>query len=192
MLVCFGLLMLAVTEAVERLGPSVLLGEGGLLEILQLLLLGVATLASFCGARWEGRGSALQLLGALLLLAFVRELDGPLDAVWHGFWKVPAAVLAVISFRRLWPRRSALVRSLRRHASAPHAGLFLGAFAVLFLHSRLLGQQALWRSVLGENFIAAVPRLVEETSELAGYGLMVLGGLQAHGWVRAAGARCQA
>ncbi len=184
MLLAFGVFMLLVAAAVERLSPSVLLGEWGLLEILQLVLLSSSALFLFRAAKLEGHGSAMHPLTHLLLIALVRELDGPLDAVWHGFWKLPALGVLALCIQHIVKSPRAILRSLEQHSHAPHAGLFLGASAVVLLQSRLLGRQSLWRSVLGDDYVYVVPRLVEEASELAGYALIFLAAVQVHRWSR--------
>lgn len=178
-LLLFGVFMFVVAETVRRVSPQRLLGEGGAIEVAQLTLLGLSIALFSRASRREGPGSVFRAVAFLLVLAFVRELDGPLDRVWHGFWKVPALIVAAAAVCSLWPVREKLMASALRLSKTPTAGLVLSAAAVVLLQSRLLGQQSLWRGVLGEQFVSYVPRIVEETSELAGYGLFVLAAMEA-------------
>ena len=55
----------------------------------------------------------------------------------------------------------------------------LAAAAVILVQSRLLGRQSAWRGALEEGVVSHVPRLVEETSELGGYGLLAFAAVEA-------------
>ncbi len=181
-LVLFGLLMLAITEALRRVGPATLLGEGGPIELGQLLLLGLAALTFGRAARVEGQGSVFVLLAGMIGVAMIRELDGPLDRVWHGAWKVPAGALGLVILAWSLANWCELRKSARWFATSPAFGLMIAAGAVVLLQSRLLGRQSSWRGALESDFVRDIPRLVEETSELAGYGLVLWAAIEARRW----------
>ncbi|MEL6903777.1 MAG: hypothetical protein AAFP22_00135 [Planctomycetota bacterium] len=175
----FALFMLGVTEAVQRVDPECLLGESGPIELAQLVLLAFTACVLRSAGRLEGTGSILGIFALLVTVAFVRELDGPLDRVWHGFWKVPAAVVLGAAAVAALRGGACVGKSIQRLAGKPESGLMLAAAAVILVQSRLLGRQSSWRGALEEGFVSHVPRLVEETSELGGYGLLAFAAVEA-------------
>ncbi|MEM8711496.1 MAG: hypothetical protein AAGG01_11125 [Planctomycetota bacterium] len=181
-LVLFGLLMLLITEALARMEPELLLGEGGPIELGQLVLLLFALLIFWRAGRIEGAGSVFTFFSAMIGVAIIRELDGPLDQFWHGAWKVPAGILA--SATLIWgvAHRCELKKSSRWFATSPAFGLMIAAGAVVLLQSRLLGRQSSWQGALDARFVRDVPRLVEETSELGGYALILWAAMEARRW----------
>lgn len=182
-LVVFALLMLGVTETMKRVELEVLLGEQGVIELTQLGLLAAIYWNLRAAATMDGSGSLFVLLSRLLIIAIIRELDGMLDLVWHGFWKVPALLVAAVAIRGAslhWEQiRQGMVPFLRSSS----AGISLTASAVVLVQSRMLGRQSVWRDVLDADYVRIVPRLVEETSELAGYALMAWGAIEVRRWV---------
>lgn len=181
-LALFGLLMLAIAEALGRVEPSTLLGESGPIELGQLGLLLAALLTFRRAGKVEGRGSVFTLFAALIGIALVRELDGPLDHLWHGAWKVPAGIVGLGTLGWVGTRHCELRKSARWFATSPAFGLMIAAGAVVLLQSRLLGRQSSWRGALEAEFVRDVPRLVEETSELGGYALILWAAIEAKRW----------
>lgn len=65
--------------------------------------------------------------------------------------------------------------SIRALVGSRAIGLCAAALFVVLIESRILGRQDVWSSALGASYVRVVPRLVEELSELAGYGLLLMG-----------------
>lgn len=169
-----GTLLYLLTEALRRNGPRTLLDESGMIELAQLGLL----ISAICILGWKAKHHSLRalvvplmfLLGAML----TRELDAALDLLVHGFWKYPAWALACTALVLLVRRHDDAVRALDRIRYRRTVGLFASAAFVILIQSRLLGRQAVWESALGEHYHRNFPRLVEEFTELVGYGLLLL------------------
>ncbi len=169
-----GVGLFGFTEALRLYGPQVLLGERGVIELTQLGFL----VAALCQL---GRSSSRQSLRAavvpLMLLigaVLVRELDGALDLIVHGFWKYPAWALALAALAFSARNREAVVNSIDQMRQRRTVGLFVGAAFIVFIQSRILGRQVVWSGALGSGYLVVVPRLVEELTELAGYGLLLV------------------
>ena len=73
-------------------------GELSVTEITQELLILTTTLITWYGARKHpDRRGLLVLMAGFFSCIFIRELDGILDYIWHGFWFWPAILMALTS-----------------------------------------------------------------------------------------------
>ena len=128
-------------------------------------------------AAWQRPNSRgfLVLVAGLLGCMFIRENDGALDVINHGFWIYPAIILAI----------SAILYSLycRGTVAAPfvdYAGtnsfsyLFIGLLIVL-VFSRIFGTGGIWREVMGDNYHLSYKVIIQEGLELLGYVVLFYG-----------------
>ena len=79
----------------------------------------------------------------------------------------------------LWVVIIALTVTFFYFASSFWITLLLAGFLIVVVYSQLLGQKALWLSVLSADVYRPVKDLVEESSELLGYLLMLFGAAEA-------------
>ena len=163
-------------EGLARDGAEAFLAEGALLENAQLVLLAGSGLLLAQAARARSSAS-LGLLAVLPWMALVRELDGWFDQAWHGAWKLPFAALLLPWALAAWRMRSRVSAELGARLQERASGLILAGAWTVLIASRLLGQQRIWSSALGEQYLRVVPRGVEELCELVGYLLLALGAL---------------
>lgn len=153
---------------------SSLLSESGIIENAQLLLLAGSVTIFFRGSPRFEANSLGRVVGWLLTAAFVRELDGHLDVIYHGSWKVFAAPLVFMALRTVLAERAQLACELDWALRQRSAGLAGSALLVVVIYSRLLGRQDVWHSILGDLYMHEVPRLVEEAVEFVGYGMLLV------------------
>ncbi|MEL6430954.1 MAG: hypothetical protein AAFR54_17360 [Planctomycetota bacterium] len=174
-MLCVGALLYGFTEWLRISGPGSVLGEGGPVELAQLGLLGASGVCLWRSAsRPEIRPVVIPLL-SVLIAAFTRELDGPLDRVVHGVWKYPAWGAVIVGASYVVTHIDEVRSSVRGLVGCRAVGLCAAALFIVLVESRILGRQDVWSAALGASYVRDVPRLIEELSELAGYGLLLMG-----------------
>ena len=148
-------------------------GENSLVEFAQLGLL-VATggmLWAAAGKNASARGG-LALAGGLFLAAAARECDAWLDPLAKWAWMVPALGVAAISAVWAWRNRESVVPGLAAVCRTRHFGVLAAGMAVMLVFSRIFGQKAMWRPLLGEELYRVVKNVAEEGLELLGDALI--------------------
>jgi hypothetical protein len=158
-----------------------LMRDDGPIEVTQLLAALFTGVLFFMLSRERPRSSdLLQLFSSLSLIACARELDnftlelGSRDAYkWMAL--VPLAWSASIMLRA----RGRLLDQLAVFSQTSGFSMLLAGFLVVVVYSQLLGQKALWMAVLPLDIYRPVKELVEESSELLGYLLMLFGAAEA-------------
>ncbi|MEM1448100.1 MAG: hypothetical protein AAF726_01705 [Planctomycetota bacterium] len=186
-LLAIGLCLYVMTEALLILGPRTLTGEAGAIELTQLALLGGAMIVVGTTVGVAGCRSASIPFFCLLASMFIRELDGAFDRLSHGSWKYPAWTVALggAAFGAL--HRASAARAARAILEGRAGGLLLSAAFLILVESRLIGRQDVWSAVLGVHYVRDVPRLIEELSELAGYGVLLIACIEARAVWRSLG-----
>jgi hypothetical protein len=152
-------------------------GETSLTEISQAaLLLGAVTLCWFRAAQQPAvRGFAL-LAGGLFACMLIRELDGWLDSLWHGFWSWPAlftaaATIGVVALRcrdTVWPPMAAFIGTRAFY----HISFGL---LTLLVFSRIFGSGRLWAELMGTDYGRLFKASLQEGLELYGYVFLSYG-----------------
>ncbi|MGF0069721.1 hypothetical protein [Candidatus Spyradosoma sp. SGI.093] len=158
-----------------RLG--IIRSEMSFTENAQLLFvaLTIFTFVRFMRERPEFRHACALVVGFFCAI-FVRECDGYLDAVVHGFWVVPAlCATAVALFFGLRDRRACLREGLALLAS-PMLVVVAGV-VLLLVWSRLFGMSGFWRALMGESYMREVKVVAEEGAELLSYGVILTGAI---------------
>lgn len=156
--------------------PMAVFGENGRLEIAQVVLLGIGfwIVAAIGRGRDDQRALAIVLAG-LIVAVVVREHNNDLKRIdVPRLWQLLVGVVLGITLALAWPRRrtipSALAGFLRTQGFAWCAA---GVFTLLFVQA--LDEKSIWVAILGEEFPYAARRVGEETCELLGYWLFVVG-----------------
>ncbi|SCX76403.1 hypothetical protein SAMN05216233_101116 [Desulfoluna spongiiphila] len=175
-----GVMMYAVTMKAVSHPLCHLFDEHSLVETLQVSLLFLTVLSGFCVGCLEPRKQALSILvmgaGAI---AFIREFDAGLDVIlFDGAWQLLAAAIAVATLVGVRRFARDLTYSLYAFLRTPGFGIMFGGFMVVFVFSRLMGQQVFWKAVMAEGYMRVVKDAVEEGLELSGYALILVGTLE--------------
>lgn len=163
-------------------GPSDALGtsEYSLVESLQLVLIVVSGLV-FGAVAWWHRGQRPVAIGfaALALACLVRELDYFLD-LWFAdnLWQVLLAVVVALGGAYLLRHRRRYAVGWARLWPSPAATLLFAGAVVLFLFSNLIGHEAFWRVLQGDDYRRIAKLAMEEMTELAGYALCFSGAIE--------------
>ena len=166
----------------EFRGPTDALGtsEYSLVEGLQLVLI-VASGLVFGAVSWWHRGQRPVAVGfaAVALACLVRELDYFLD-LWFAdnLWQVLLAVVVAVGGAYLLRHQRRYAVGWARLWPSPAATLLFAGAVVLFLFSNLIGHEAFWRVLQGEDYRRIAKLAMEEMTELAGYALCFCGAVE--------------
>lgn len=163
--------------AVRSRGAEWLVRDDGPIEITQLLAALSAALLFWMLSRERPRSADLmRLFSALSLIACARELDNfTLELGSRDGYKLVAALPVAWAVSVLVRARARILDQLTAFSRTPGFSLLVAGFLVVVVYSQLIGQKALWMAVLDADVYRPVKDLVEESSELLGYLLMLFG-----------------
>lgn len=161
-------------------GDIVVFKEGGPIEWSQFVALSLASLAFCTSALARARLQDLSILLALFTsAAAMRELDSPLATlIPYLGWKLPVVLLAVTAATLTWRRRPAMETQLRRFLAYRSFPLLWAGFVVAIPFAQLVGHDELLRLVMGDDYTRDYKRVIEETTELLGYTLILIGSIE--------------
>lgn len=155
--------------------------EGSLVEWKQALLIFGSAIFFALGARHhKDQRGYLILVTTLFLCMFVRENDGVLDGIVHGFWRVPVLIIAVVGGFFVFKYRKNIRPALGQHAQDSSFWIMTVGFLQLVVFSRLFGSGKLWKNIPNQADLAVAKSIVQESTELAGYSLIFLGAYLSH------------
>ncbi|NIA27203.1 MAG: hypothetical protein GWP02_04030 [Desulfobulbaceae bacterium] len=165
-----------VTAGGNPLGTS----EYSPIEIIQPLILGIcglllAWVAQYCPSQ---RPIAFPF-GGLSLAFLIRECDYILDYyVIENLWPVLIAVALAFVIAYTYRARRRLKIAWARIWPSPGLALWFAGAVIVFSFVRLVGQEALWMSLLGDDYQRIALLAVEEFIELIGYILWLIGTIE--------------
>ncbi|QUJ68491.1 hypothetical protein KDD30_05080 [Photobacterium sp. GJ3] len=150
------------------------LGENSLVEYSQELYLVIcSTLYAFVAMRNPEQSSFAGLISAFFLVLLIRELDGVFDLIRHGFWKVPAVLVAIAGLSYAYYHPQSTRQPLLNYSQHASFGLMIGGMATLMVFSRLFGMGELWQTAMQDNYVREAKNLAEEGVEFLGYSLIL-------------------
>jgi len=118
-------------------------------------------------------------LGGLALVFLIRELDYFLDRfVADNFWQVLVAIVGAFIIVYLYRHKRRLRIALARIWPSPGLTLLFSGAVILFAYSFLVGREALWMSILDDDYRRVIKLAVEEFIELVGYFLWMIGTIE--------------
>jgi len=149
------------------------ISEYSLTELLQETLLLFTTL-SFAYIAYKDhlvRHFSVLITGFFACM-LIREFDGLLDIIQHGFWVYPATMVTLLSiiYSLTAPQKtlSAFAKFIQsRHFITLNIGMTL-----LLVFSRIFGTGDLWQGILGSDYERIIKRVVEEGLEVLGYTII--------------------
>ncbi len=150
------------------------------IEMVQPSMLAICgLLMGWVAINYPSQRSLAIPLGGLALVFLVRELDYFLDLyvadnLWQVLIGIVTALLIVYTYRHQRRLRIALARAW----PSPGLALLFAGAAVLFAYVRLVGNEPLWQSILGDDYQRVVKLAVEEFIELVGYLLWLVGAIE--------------
>jgi len=171
---------LVLVRAVDLTDQPIAFNESSMIEQFQLIYLCVCMVLFFLSAKIKSSRMSLSvLLAGMALIALIRELDYFFDNyVFDGAWQTIALLVALTTGFFVIKFRQGLKSSIQEFTSKASFGYMTSAFVVLFIFSRIIGKQVLWRAVMGENYLRVVKSFVEESTELFGYTLLLIAAIE--------------
>ncbi len=156
--------------------------DDGPIELGQLAAIVLTSALLFLLSRRRPQlAELLRLLACLAALAAMRELDNFfLQLGWRSgyLWVgLPFALYAVLLVSRARLRLLDQIAVLVRN---PAFALLAVGFFIVVIYSQLIGQKVLWIAVLGPDAYRPTKDLIEESSELLGYLMIVFGAAEAY------------
>ncbi len=118
-------------------------------------------------------------LGGVALACLIRELDYFLDRYFaDNLWQVLVAIVGALVIVYVYRHRRRLRIALARIWPSPGLSLLYSGAVILFGYSLLVGHEALWMSILGDDYQRVIKLAVEEFIELVGYFLWMIGTIE--------------
>lgn len=158
-----------------------LMRDDGPVEVAQLLAALFTGLLYALLSRESARSADLfRFLSALSLAACARELDNfTLELGSRAGYLVLALLPVVWGISVAARARGRLFDQLSAFSRTSGFSLSLAGFLIVVVYAQILGQKALWMAVLSPDVYRPVKEIVEESSELLGYLLMLFGAAEA-------------
>lgn len=149
------------------------LSENSMTEYLQEILLLLTTL-SFAYTAYKDPSTRhfCVLLTGFFACMFIRELDGLFDLIFHGFWVIPATLVALFSIIFALRNKQQALSTFSCFVQSRHFITLNLGMALLLVFSRLFGIGELWEGILGSNYDRIVKRVAEEGLEVLGYTII--------------------
>ena len=180
-LLAMGALIACLCAAFDVLVLGDGIPEVSLTELLQVvLLLGFVVLLLARAVRRPRERGFLALFAGFCACMFVRELDGFLDSIRHGFWLWPALAAATGSAAyALTAGRDSIWEPMADFLESK-AGFLTGMGLVLLLvFSRVFGSSILWRDFMASELRGPFKSALQEGLEMLGY-VYLAGGVFLH------------
>ncbi|ORU90542.1 MAG: hypothetical protein A6F71_06140 [Cycloclasticus sp. symbiont of Poecilosclerida sp. M] len=111
---------------------------------------------------------------------FIRECDGFLDAISHGFWKVPANIVLGVSIYYAYKNKNTLFQPLLTHNQTREFTFIYIGLLVIMVFSRIFGTANLWQYLVDDNYHRFYKKITQEGLELFGYTLVFYGSMLLH------------
>ena len=183
----YAILLAAMTQAIVHQAARPELtdqyGEQSLTEWLQVIFLSIGAALLMWKAAVSAERRPLEiLLAGMLIIACIREFDWAFETYvgQHG-WPAAAALAALVTATLVYRRRHLLASQIEEFLKHPSYGIMLCGFLVVFVFSRIFGEEHFWRNVLGSNYLRVAKNCAEENTELLGYFLLLVSVIE---WVR--------
>lgn len=176
-----GAFELLVRSAVSAGDVRWLVRDDGPLELGQLLAIVLTALLLFLLSRERpAMVELLRLLACLAMLAAMRELDNfTLELGWRSGYLWMGLPFSLYAVWMVASARGRLLDQIAVFVRSPAFALLAAGFFIVVIYAQLIGQKVLWISLLGPDAYRPAKDLIEESSEMLGYLLMVFGAAEA-------------
>ncbi|HCH01355.1 MAG TPA: hypothetical protein DEV85_05620 [Vibrio sp.] len=171
----FLLLALLVTLPVATLSYDLIylkhgIGETSLTEYFQELILFLTALSfGYVTYKETSTRHFCTLVTGFFSCMFIRELDGLFDLVFHGFWIVPALLVAISAIAYASRDIKQTIYTFAHFTQNRNFFSLCLGMALLLVFSRLFGMGHFWQGILGPDYDRVIKRVVEEGLEVLAY-----------------------
>ena len=149
-------------------------------EIIQAIILGLCGAIMWWVARYCPSQQVIAIpFGGMALAFLISELDYFFDSLLvDNFWQVLVVIVGALVIVHVFRNRRRLKIALARIWPSPGLTLLFAGAVILFAYVRLVGHEAVWMSILGDDYRPVVRLAVEEFIELMGYCLWMIGSIE--------------
>lgn len=168
---------------VKRYGADWVFREDAPVEGTEAGLLAASSLLLFLAAsRLRGVREVSIVFASFLAMAVVRELDGFWEnhIFHHDVWGYIDLVLLVGLLVYAVPRFSAIKEQAFALTHSRVFGFLWCGFLVIMGFSRFMGTKGVWHIMLDPHYQRGPGRLMEESTELLGYLMILFGAIELH------------
>jgi len=151
-------------------------GELSVTEIIQELFIFDCAVMFLLLARKKASSRGFYLLVAgFFTCLLIRELDQLFDLVWHGFWVIPALLVAFSTTSYALLRHTQTVwQPMKNFIQSQQFCPLIVGLSVVMVISRVLGSgHLIWIPLLGHSTGFLVKTVIQEGLELVGYTIIV-------------------
>ncbi|MGO2509694.1 MAG: hypothetical protein ACTH6Y_11920 [Vibrio hibernica] len=149
------------------------LSEISLTELLQETILFISVcLFGYIAKKEPATRHAYVLVTGFFACLLIREFDEFLDLIFHGFWVIPALIVAVTAICYAWSDKQKTLDGLCAHILDRNSVAMTVGLCILLVFSRIFGMGSLWDGLMGDASVRAVKIVAEEGTEVLGYVIM--------------------
>lgn len=161
-------------------GDIRLFKEGGLFEWCQFMILTLLCIIFLlAGCNIKRRRELLFVLAMISGMAMIRELDSLLDDIIPVIgWKLPMTVLVAWGIFYVFDKREVLPDQIRECIRKRSFAILWAGFVFAVPMAQLIGHGDFLRSILGDDYTRNYKRIVEETGEMGGYLMILIGAVE--------------
>ena len=154
------------------------LSEISITEFMQEIFIFISAIIFYrASSKYLESKGLFTLVAGFFAMMFIREGDYYLDAIFHGFWKVPVAIVFIATLYFAYQNRSTIWQPMLKHLETkPFTYIFIG-FMIIVIFSRVFGTESLWRNIMGDNYHHLYKNILQEGLELFGYSLLFYGSM---------------
>ena len=157
------------------------LSEISITEFMQEFFIFISAIIFYKASSKESESKGLFILMAgLFAMMFIREGDYYLDAIVHGFWKVPVAIVLIATLYYAVKNRTTVLQPLLTHSQTKAFTYIFIGFLIIVIFSRVFGTGSLWRDIMGDDYHHVYKTVIQEGLELFGYSLVFYGSMLFH------------
>ncbi|MCJ7592096.1 MAG: hypothetical protein MUO51_12165 [Woeseiaceae bacterium] len=149
-------------------------------EIIQAIILGLCGAVMWWVARYCPSQRPIAVpCGGIALVFLIGELHYFLDRdIVANLWQIIIVVIGALLIVYTYRNYKRLQIALARIWPSPGLTLLFAGAVVLFVFARLVGDESLWASILGDDYRRIVKVAFEEFVELMGYFLWMAGAIE--------------
>jgi hypothetical protein len=143
-----------------------------------VILLATILICWRASQRYLNERAAFVLMAGFFSCALIREMDAVFDLVWHGFWVIPALVVAIacIAYVLIAFGWRPIAESLIKLAHTREMNFMLFGLVTLLVFSRTFGSGSLiWNDLLPKGIAFTFKSVLQEGLELYGYIFILYG-----------------
>lgn len=154
------------------------LSEVSITEFMQEVFILISAIIFYKASSKEPESKGLFILMAgLFIMMFIREGDYYLDAIFHGFWKVPVAIVLIATLYYAVKNKTTILQPLLTYSQTKMSTYILIGFLIIIVFSRTFGTGSLWRDIMGDDYHHVYKTVIQEGIELFGYSLVFFGSM---------------